>query len=232
MRRLLPLLVLLICVPPAYGAGEGFPLGERLVYHMSWLGVPIGTAELWAKEKMTVNGKEVFHVVGLMQTNKFLSAIYPIHNEIHSWIDADTLTSVKFEKKISEGPRQAHEIMEFTEPVHDVISGFYWVRRQPLTPGQSFRTVIIADRQKWALEVVVLKQRSLKFRGWGRVDTLLVEPTSRVEGSSEKRGKSLMDLSADASKTPLRVTYKAPFGRMIGLLVNNPSAERDSEAKR
>jgi len=214
-------LTLFLFASPAYGAQTGIPLGESLVYGMSWLGVPIGTAELWVKEKMTMNGKEVFHVVGTMQTNNFLSVIYPVHNEIHSWIDAETLTSVKFEKKISEGRTRAHEIIEFPKPEHDVISAFYWVRRQSLIPGQSVRVVVIADRKEWTLEVAVLKRQTLELRGWGAVNTLLVEPKSRVAGSMEKRGKSLVNFSDDIAKIPLRITYKAPFGRISGVLMKN-----------
>lgn len=222
MKIFLLLLAFLFSGRPADCAEAGIPLGERLVYHMSWLGVPIGTAELWAKEKTTMNGKEVFHVVGIMQTNKFLSAIFPVHDEIHSWIDAETLTSIKFEKKISEGKTRSHESMEFQKPAHDVISAFYWVRRQQLTPGQSVRTVVTADRKEWALELVVLKRETLELRGWDPVDTLLVEPRSRVAGLPEKKGKSLMNLSDDSSKKPVRITYKAPFGRIAGILILSP----------
>ena len=218
MKLFIPLLALFFSASPADCAEASFPLGERLVYRMSWLGVPIGTAELWVKEKIRMNGKEVFHVIGRMQTNKVLSTVYPIRNEIHSWIDAETLTSVKFEKNISEGRTRAHEIIEFQKSVHDVISAFYWVRRQPLSPGQSVRTVVIADGTEWALEVVALKRRTVELPGWGRIGTLLVEPRGRMAGVPEKRGRSLMDLSDDASRIPLRITYKAPFGRMIGLL--------------
>ncbi len=171
-----------------------------------------------------MNGKEVFHVVGTLQTNKFLSTIYPVRDEIHSWIDVETLTSVKFEKKISEGKKRVDETVEFQKPTHDVVSAFYWVRRQPLTPGQSVWAVVIADRKEWTLEVAVLKRQTMKFQGWGLVDTVLVEPKSTVLDLPGKRGKSLIYLSDDASKKPISITYKAPFGHIAGLLL--PDAVR------
>jgi len=230
MKTLAVLLVLLCPASPADRAEPGIPVGERLIYRMSWLGVPIGTAELWAKETTMMNGRAVVHVVGIMRTNKVLSTIYPVRNEIHSWIDAHTLTSVKFEKRISEGRTRAHQVVEFGEPTHDVVSAFYWVRRQALVPGQSVRTVVVADGMEWALEVVVLRRRRRQFRGWGRRDTLLVDPRGRVAGLPEKRGKSLIDFSDDASKLPLRITYKAPFGRIVGLLMSDAAlAEQGTE---
>jgi len=209
----------------AHGAEAKFPIGERLVYDMTWMGVPIGTAELWAKEKTTLGGREVFHVVGLMETNKFLSAIYPVRNEIHSWIDAETLTSVKFEKFISEGKTSSHEVMEFTKPTQDVISIFYWARLQPLEPGKTFRAVVTVDRKEWELEAVVLKRETLEIRRWRPVPTLLVEPRGRLAGQSQKKGKSFMSFTDDPSKKPIRITYKAPFGIMAGVLAGESEKE-------
>lgn len=220
MKIFLFLIAILFSASSTYAIEANIPsLDERLTYRMYWNGIPIGTGELWVKEKTTMNGKEVFHVVGIMQTNKVLSAIHPVHDEIHSWIDTQTLTSVKFEKKISEGSKRAYEVIEFKEPTHDVITAFYWMRRQALEPGGSVRTVVVADKKEWALEIVVLKRESLEIRRMAPIDTLLIEPRSKVQGLPEKKNKSFVHLSDDASKKPIKITYRASFGHMVGLLV-------------
>lgn len=207
-----------VALPPLSPPDQAFPLGEKLVYDISWVGIPIGTGELWAKEKTSLAGREVYHIVGVIETNKFLSTIFPVHDEIHSWIDVATLRSVRFEKKISEGSKKINEKMVFETPTHDVLSAFYWVRRQMLTPGESAKTVVRADRKEWALEVVVMRRELITVRGRGTFDTLLVEPRSRVAGRPEQKGKSLIHLSADSSRKPVKLTYKAPFGRIMGIL--------------
>lgn len=216
---------------------EDLPLYERLTYKVTWLGISIGTGEIWVKEKTELNGRPAFHVVGTFQTNKFLSTIYPIHDEAHSWIDAETLQSLAFEKKISEGGNHTHERTVYDPqkkkgyfesfktgekkefdvilPTHDPFSVFYWARRQTLVPGKTPKTILYADQISWLLELNVIREERLKFQDKS-IDTLLVEPKTLFQG--EKRGRSKIHLTRDSFQKPLRVTYKAPFGSIIGTL--------------
>ena len=145
------------------------PVGERLVYKITWLKIPVGYGEIFAKEKTTLRGREVFHIVGRVNTNKVLSKIFPMHDEIHSWIDAETLESLQFEKQIDELFIDTREKMTFdaankkgvfeslktgekkefpvTAPIQDVLSVFYWTRRQKLTPGIPVTTSVYADQK-------------------------------------------------------------------------------------
>jgi hypothetical protein len=222
-------------------------LGEKLQYKITWLGIPVGTGEVWVKEKIQFRGREVFHVVGMVETNKVLRRIFPVHDEAHSWIDAVTFESLQFEKKIDELILNTRERMTFygeegkaifkslkngTEnefkiqrPVHDVLSAFYWARRQPLAPGDSARVTLIADQKKWELTVRAVKKEKVKLDGI-KVSTLRVEPETVIEGE-EKKGKAWFNVTTDASQVPVRVVYKAPFGRMVGTL-QQPVTERES----
>ena len=138
------------------------------------MGIAVEIGDLWVKEKTTLGGREVFHVVGKIETNKVLSKIFPMHDEAHSWIDAETLESLQFEKKVNELFIKTHERMVFDSekrkgyfesfktgekkefdlniPVHDVLSAFYWIRRQVLIPGESIHTVIIVDQKNGNLK--------------------------------------------------------------------------------
>jgi hypothetical protein len=184
------------------------PLGERLVYKITWLGVPVGTGELWLKEKTDLRGREVFHVVGKLETNRVLRTIFPMHDEIHSWIDAKTLESLQFEKDIHEIRIKAHETMHFDSkkkkgyfesyttglkkefnviaPVHDVLSAFYWTRRQTLVPGKSVKTVLTADQKDWYLTVNVVGTETIKYHG-KKIRTLRIEPNTKVEKEKKFR---------------------------------------------
>lgn len=231
---------------PLVQPNQVMPLGERLVYKISWLGIPVGIGELWVKETTQLAGREVIHIVGVLETNRVLSKIFPMHDEGHSWIDAQTLESVQFEKKVNELLIKAHEKTVFdassgtgyyesfttgvtkefpvTVPVHDVFSAFYWARRQALVPGASVATVLSCDQKDWALEVHVLRREIVKRRGTS-VDTFRLEPITHVEGV-EKRGKAWINVTTDASRTPVRIVYKAPFGPAVGTLkeVQSPEA--------
>ncbi len=214
------------------------PLGERLVYKISWLGIPVGGGELWVKEKTRLAGRDVIHIVGVIETNRFLSNIFPMHDEAHSWIDAETFESVQFEKQVNELMVRAHEKTVFdasrrkghyesfktglkkefdvTTPVHDVFSAFYWARRQVLVPGESVKTVLSCDQKDWALEINVLRRETVKLYG-KNIDTIRLEPITRVNGV-EKRGRAWINVTTDPSRKPIRIVYKAPFGSVVGTL--------------
>jgi len=219
-------------------------IGERLEYKITWLGIPVGTGELWVKEKTTLGGREVIHLTGSIKTNKVLRKIFPMNDIADSWIDAKTLQSLQFEKNVNELREKAHERMVFdagskkghyesfttgkkhdfniTVPVHDVFSAIYWVRRQPLVPGETLKTVVIANQVDWALDVKVLRTEKVKVNG-EKTETFRANLDTVSEGV-ERIGRAYINITTDASRIPVRLGYKAPFGSVIGTLKSNTSA--------
>ncbi len=219
---------------------QNFPLGERLVYKITWLRIPVGMGEIWTKEKTTLGGREVFHIVGKVKSNKVLSKIFPMNDEIHGWIDAKTFEALQFEKKIDELFINTHEKMvydapkkkgyfesfktgkknEFAlqSPVHDFISVFYWVRRQNLAPGSSAKIVLTCDQKDWVLTVHGLGKEILKHDG-KKIETLRIEPITFVD-EVEKRDRAWINLTDDSLRKPIRIVFKASFGYVVGTLQN------------
>ncbi len=243
-KKVLILVALLLAAHEQSSAEESivpkdFPLGERLFYKIKWLRISVGYGQIWVKEKTKLNGRDVFHIVGRIDSNKVLSKIFPIHDEIHGWVDTRTFEAIQFEKKIDELFLDTHERMVYdasqkkgyfesletgkknifplTLPVHDFISSFYWVRRQHLIPGGSAKMTLTCDQKDWALTINVLKKETVLLNGQ-KIDTLLVEPMTFVEGE-EKRGRAWMNLTNDAQRIPVRIIYKAPFGSVVGTLM-------------
>lgn len=221
-------------VPP----NQEIRLGEHLVYKITWLRIPVAIGDLWVKEKVTLNGRKVLHVVGILETNRILKKIFPMQDEAHSWIDAKTFESVQFEKKVDEIKIKAHERMVFdaakkkgyceslktgekkefkiTAPVHDVLSVVYWARRQVLEPGKSAHIVLTANQKDWALEVKAVKNETVKVFG-RKMETLRVEPNTVSEGVP-RRGMAHFNITNDSLRIPVRGVYKAPFGSVVGTL--------------
>lgn len=214
-------------------------LGERLVYKITWLKIPVGIGEVWVKEKTTLGGREVIHVAGSIETNKVLNKIFPMHDEAHSWMDARTFESVQFEKNVDEPFINEHDRTVFDRekgkgylesfktgkksefkvavPVHDVLSAFFWARRQVSDPDQTVQIVLTADQADWELEIPGFSRETVKIDG-NKIPTLRVEPVTR-SGGKERRGKAWFNVTTDASRKPVRIVYKAPFGRVVGTLI-------------
>jgi hypothetical protein len=215
-------------------------VGEKLVYEVSWMGVPVGIGELEVREKRVLDGRAAFHVVAAAGTNEFLSKIYPVRDEMHSWIDAETLQSLRFVKKASEGFYRADERVvydagkkkgyyeslrsgekkefDIAVPVHDVISAFFWARRQTLTPGKSMKTTVNNGEKDYTLEIDVLRREAKELRGQGVVDTILIEPKTRLEGVLDKRGRVWVHLENNPARVPIVITFKTLFGPIVGVL--------------
>lgn len=101
------------------------------------------------------------------------------------------------------------------------MSAFYWARRQKLEPGESANMVLSCDLKDWDLQIDALGHEMVKWDG-KKVNTLRVEPTTRVEGV-EKRGKAWFNITTDSSHKPVRIIYKAPFGSVVGTLKQKKS---------
>ncbi len=98
------------------------------------------------------------------------------------------------------------------------ISAFFWVRRQAFIAGRSVRTTVNNGEKDYGLEVDLLRRETRELRGQGVLDTLLVEPRSRYQGILDKRGRVWVHLKNDAARTPLIVTFRTPFGPIVGVL--------------
>ena len=230
-------------VPPS----QEIPLGEHLSYEVSWMGVNVGMGELFVKEKTVFNGRNAYHIVAVAKTNEFLSKIYPVRDEVHSWVDIETLQSLGSQKKVSEGFYRADERVTYDEvsrkghyeslrsgekkvfdisvPVHDALSAFYWARRQPMAPGNALKTTLNNGEKDYALEIDVLRREQKEVRGRGVHDTFLIEPKSRYQGILDKRGKVWVHLLNEPARTPLMFTLRTPFGPIVGVL-QTPFAAR------
>jgi len=204
------------------------------------MGVPVGIGELEVREKTELKGRAVYHVIAVAATNEFLSRIYPVRDEMHSWMDAATLQSLRFDKKANEGFYRADERVVYDAdkkkgyyeslkngekkefdirvPVHDVISAFFWTRRQTLIPGKSLRNTVNNGEKDYALEVDVLRREQKEMRGQGVVDTILIEPKTRLQGVLDKRGRVWIHLKNHPTRVPIIITLKTPFGSVVGVL--------------
>lgn len=217
-----------------------FPEREKLRFDVNWMGAHIGYGEIEVRGRETVNGREAWHVVAVARTNEVLSALYPVRDEAHSWIDVETRHSLKFRKILSEGRYRADEEVEFfpdrkkghyrsykngTEkdfdvpgPVHDIVSAFYWFRLQDVPPGRSAKAVVNSEEQNWDLEVSAIGLEAKEIRGMGRVGTLCVEPKSRLKGALYSRGRVWVYFTADGMRKPVWFLFRTPFGPVQGVL--------------
>jgi hypothetical protein len=228
---------------------------EKLEFTVKWGVVKAGTATLsidqvvlLARPSLTggqsARPRKAYKIVSTARSKGLTNAVYPVKDLNESWLDAETLTSLAFMKKLREGtffrdewyryfPDEIRYVSErmykdgarehnqgvIPANVQDILSAMYYVRTRPLEVGKDV-IVDVNTGQNWPLVVHVLR-RELVDTPSGKFDAFVVEPELRAEGLFIQKGKKLtLWLSADKWKTPVRMDVEVFIGHISAQLTH------------
>jgi Protein of unknown function (DUF3108) len=243
------LLTLLAAGVPAQGAQKDplpFNPGETLTYDVSWSIFHAGevTATLEKDPKGTSNA---FVVKTTARSEGFVSILYKVQDEFQSLFDPETVCSLEISKQINEGRRHRdakitfdsarglailnernlskpseppkHDEHEIPPCVEDIVSGFYYLRSQPLWVGETIH-LAVNDGSKTAQVAAVVLDREKIQTPLGTRDALRVEP--RVFGTlyQKRKGRMLIWFSDDKHHYPLRIKAILNVGSITGTLTS------------
>jgi hypothetical protein len=114
---LIPLMaLLLICsFPWPVGISEGSPrtAREKLTYALRWGPVRAGTATLESLGRARVNGREVLHFLGTIQTDSFAAVIHNVRNTLEGFTDLGMSRTVLYLREQEEGGELNHARVVF-----------------------------------------------------------------------------------------------------------------------
>ena len=213
-----------------------------MVYDVSWGPLAVGQATMGVDKVVDFNGRPAYHLISTAHSNKFCSAFYPVDDLNEAWLDARTLTSLGYAKKLREGhffrdewvlyDRDAGNFYARTTnrdgsfnvridtipaSVEDILSSVSYVRAQSLPDGGQV-IVDVNTPDNWPLVVRVTKREKVKTR-LGSAQSILVEPAMRREGLFIQKGRRLrLWLSDDAAHRPLIMKVEVFFGHITATL--------------
>lgn len=216
-------------------------IGEKLVYVIFYLGVPVGRAEAEVLEIVKLKDRDVYHVVTRVQSYPVIDLFYKVRDEHHSYIDTETLASLRYEKSIHEGRRKEREKIEFDpvkkmavyldaegrvthemeipDGVQDAMSCGYWSRSVEISPNSSLFIPVNAEKRNWNLEVKFYDSKLIEIEGVGSFRALESEPLMEFQGIFFRRGKIRGWISLDARRIPLKMKVKIPvLGQVSAIL--------------
>jgi hypothetical protein len=222
-----------------------FSPGETLTYDVTWSVFPAGQviATLLGPGK---KGETGYEVKTTAESRGFVSLLYEVEDEFHSFFNPNTLCSEKITKSIHEGRRRRQTEINFdyarkvavlderdpTNPnarpkheeksipacVEDVVSAFYYLRNQPLQVGQKIKLAVNDGSKTTEVEADVQGREQITT-GLGTLTALRVEP--KIFGALyPRKGRMLIWFSDDSRHLPLRIRMTISFGTITGTLAS------------
>ncbi len=221
---------------PQYAAGPAdkkiFP-GEVLIYKIYYLGIPVGESRSEIEPDLAdLDGRKAYHIHVTVRSYAAIDWIYKVRDEHHSYVDAETLQSLRYEKKISEGWRRIQETivydpqqglakyfdakknltqeMKIPAGTQDQLSCGYWARTLEPAPNSSVFIPVNADKQNWQLEVKFGETSAMDIPHVGTFQAMRMEPLMEFQGIFMRRGKAEGWVSQDPRRIPLKMKVRIP----------------------
>ncbi len=217
--------------------------GERLVYKLSYLGVPAGTAVMEVLKKSAVRGRSVYPVLSTVRSNKFVSVFYPVRDKIETFIDVEGGYSHRIEIKQRQGRKKRDKVIDFDQVRHratqfknnkietfqippdvqDSLSSLYHFRSQAVFEvGKSTFIDVHESNKNWELEIKVLAKEEITT-ALGTFSTFKVKAYVRYEGIFMDKGDVTLWLTDDARRIPVLIKTKIKIGSITAVLESSES---------
>ena len=240
------LIVLLLIAPAAGNAQNSrdpFTPGEVLTYDVMWTVFRAG--EVTATLRTGSEAKhDIYEVTATARAQGFVSLLFDVDNVFRATSSPQTLCSEKIVKKVNEGKRHKDTQIAFdytrklallderdlsqpgTPPKHaeneippcveDVVTAFYYLRRQHLQIGHNIE-LPVNDGNKTQRVIVEVQAREKVQTPMGTIDAFRVEPKV-FNGLLKRKGRMLIWFSADDRQLPLRIKAMISVGSITGTL--------------
>jgi hypothetical protein len=161
-----------------------------------------------------------------LQTTGPGQTLFPVSDQISSYVDASTVLPFRTELALVEGKRRARFVVSADQgsgsalfedgtrievPVgtHDLLSVFYALRSFDLTPGKRNAVSLLVNKRPRLLFITALRAATIQLGG---------QPIPAVElalATSDPGGDKLalrLWVSTDKRRLPLRLTAQTPLG--------------------
>jgi LysM repeat protein len=207
-----------------------FGTRERLEFEVRWKFISVGTATMEIHGIEDVNGRQAYHIYSSARSSNFFDTFYKVRDTNESWMDAESLCSLKFASRISEcGHNRTetvvlnHEKKQFrieesgktgdaSQWAQDVLSSLYYLRTKELEVGKEYLLDAHSSDKSWPLKVRVVKREKVKVPA-GEFNCYVVEPAIREgAGIFQAKGSLWVWLTADEKRVPVLMRSKIAVG--------------------
>lgn len=205
-----------------------FRIGEQLSYqvYLSSSPQPMGTITFTLKARGRYFNRDGLLFSVTAQTTGPGSRVFPVNDQVNSYIDPTTLLPFRTELKLAEGKYRynkaynldqnrgaavadSKERIEIPVGTHDLISAFYSIRTFDLRPPKQNAISIMATSQPRTLLVKSQRRETIELAGQ-KIDAIMLTLTTD-DPQSDKMQIRLW-IGDDARHLPLRIMAVTPLG--------------------
>jgi hypothetical protein len=219
-----------------------YRVGEELTYRATFGVIPAGTARMRVDGVDTVRGRPAYHVVFTLDGGV---PLFRVHDRYESWIDVQTLSSLRHKQQISEGRYKrttTYEIYpergtyEQGDSTHASVSHplddgsfIYAVRTAGIRVGETRRDDRYFRPDRNPVVLTGLRQESVDV-GAGSYSAIVVRPTIKTNGIFSENGEAQIWFSDDARRYPVLLKSRFAGFSLTLELKSVVSGERPVEA--
>lgn len=210
---------------------------EKLVYSLSWTGIPVGVAT-----QEIVDEGAVRKILSSARSNDWLSTFFPVDDRTESVLEKSGEfpgRSRSIKMLFKEGSRVRDREIRFNPAMKtahyfdrrnnehldipletetfDIYSSFYYVRHQKLEPGKSVYIHVLDSTKLHRIEIRVLRRERVKVPA-GEFNTIVIEPMVKPVGVFEGKRGAYIWLTDDARRIPVKAQTKVTVGSVTAVL--------------
>lgn len=226
-----------------------FPVGETLMYRITWGIIPIGWSNV-RSEWIEQNGETLLRIRYRARTNRVFDRLYPLNDTAEAIIDPVTFLPRTFTFASARRHMICDDIVTFhhetgvaviesrcnfseklvTIPpdTRDILTFMYDQRRIPPVPHTEQALKVMTHEGLLDLKLLVHDRASIGLATYGRVTGILMEPEMNYDGLLIEDGRVKLWVSDDDRRLAMRLDIHAPLADVRATLcgVSGPGADR------
>jgi hypothetical protein len=224
---------------PDAAAALPFPVGEELIYRIYWGVIPVGKTRIvsrWVEE----DGRKLLAIRYRTRSNRIVAALYPVDDVIEAVIEPATFRPLRFRIALREGRHRRDETTTFDydrltahwesrikkesrdfkieSDTRDLVSFMYFMRSTKFQVGGTTRYRVMADEKIYDLSVKALGLETVNLPGFGRVESVKLEPTAAFNGLFVRKGKMTVWASRDERNLVTKIVGSVPVASIKVIL--------------
>jgi len=207
-----------------------FGVGERMEFEVRFGRIKVGNAHMEVVALDHLRGRTAWHTAFWVQGGNFL---YRVNDVYESWIDAETLSSLRFVQELEEGGKSTNRKFEIyperaifiqtdkkewkeeksvSNPLDDG-SFLYFIRTIPLVVGQTYDFDRYFRPDRNPVRIKVLRKERIKVPA-GTFNAIVIQPVIKTKGIFSENGHAEIWLSDDDRHIMLQLKSRLSFGSL------------------